>query len=337
MSVVVNVALPVFATILAGFAAGRLGLMGQASSEALNRFVYWLALPPLLFLAMARAPVAEVLHVPFVGAFLGGVLAMWLLAGVIGAVVHRAPTEVMTMQGMTACFANTGYMGIPLFVAAFGEAGLAPASLATVILSALAVGLAVVGLELTGRNGGGTADAMSGAVLALSKNPLVVAPLAGLWWSFAEWPLPTPVVTLFDLLGAAAGPAALVAIGLFLARQAIVTDLAEIGWITALKLLWQPFVTWLLAVTVFPMDPFWTASAVILAALPTGALTFVIAQRYGVYVQRASSVILVSTIVSVVTLSALLAIYGPQFAPGSTVDDTPPRITMPLALAETTR
>jgi malonate transporter len=79
---------------------------------------------------------------------------------------------------------------------------------------------------------------------------------------------------------------------------------------------WQPLITWGLAATIFPMDPFWTASAVILAALPTGALTFVVAQRYGVYVERTSAVILVSTVVSVLTLSLLLAVYAPQFPAG---------------------
>src|SRR5690606_8782982 len=67
MSTVINVALPVFAIILAGYGSGKVGLLGQASSEALNKFVYWIALPPLLFLAMARAPVAETLNWPFIG------------------------------------------------------------------------------------------------------------------------------------------------------------------------------------------------------------------------------------------------------------------------------
>ena len=56
-----------------------------------------------------------------------------------------------------------------------------------------------------------------------------------------------------------------------------------------------------------------SVAALLLAALPTGALTFVVAQNYDVYVDRSSGVIFVSTVVSVITLSLLLAIYGPQF------------------------
>ena len=80
--------------------------------------------------------------------------------------------------------------------------------------------------------------------------------------------------------------------------------------ITFLKLIAQPAVTYWLAFHVFEMDRFWAVSAVLLAALPTGALVFVTAQQNGIYVQRASAGIVMSTVVSVVTLSALLAWFG---------------------------
>lgn len=311
MAPVINVALPVFAIILVGYLAGRLRILGQSSSEALNKFVYWIALPPLLFLAMSRTSLDEILHWPFIGAFLGSILAVWVLGAVVGALVHRERPAILTMQGMNASFSNTGYMGIPLFVAAFGQAGLAPASLATVIMSAVCVGLAVVSLEMTGSSGRGVLRAVGDSLLALFKNPLVMAPVAGIAWGWMGWPQPLPMVTLFELLGAAASPCALFAIGLFLAGRPLHADLAEVTWVSILKLLWQPLICWGLTMTLFPMDPFWTASAILLAALPTGALTFVVAQQYQVYVERTSAVILVSTLLSVVSLSVLLIVYAP--------------------------
>jgi len=326
MSAVVNVALPVFAIILIGVLAGRARLLGPEASGALNAFVYWIALPPLLFLAMARAPVAEVLHLPFIGTWLGGLLAVWAAGSALGRLLHGSPAPVAAMQGMAASFSNTGYMGIPLFLAAFGERGLAPATLATVLMSAVAVGVAVVALELTGRRGHGAAAAVRGAGSALATNPLVVAPLAGIAASLAGLPLPAPVVTLFELTGAAASPCALFAIGLFLAGQRLTgggaggepggglrSRLGETAWIAALKLVVHPLATAGLALWVFDLEPFWAASAILLAALPTGALTFVVASRYGIHVERTSSAILVSTVLSVITVSALLAVYAPRF------------------------
>ena len=60
------------------------------------------------------------------------------------------------------------------------------------------------------------------------------------------------------------------------------------------------------------MDRLWAVSAVVLAALPAGALVFVLAQQYGTYTQRSTSAILASTVLSVLTLSVLFAVIGPS-------------------------
>jgi predicted permease len=314
MQVVLDVALPVFGVIFLGLFAGRIRLLGRVQSEALNGFVTWIALPALLFLAMARTPVqgfVNLLGLNFLGAFLGGAAVVWLIGAGLGRLLHRADAGAATMQGVNAGFANTGYLGIPLFAVAFGPArGLPPAALATIVMSVAGVVLVAI---LAGRRSRGR---LWGVPAALMTHPLVMAPVLGIAWSWAGLPLPPPLVTLLSLLGGAASPCALFAIGLFMAGQILRGGFGEIGWITVLKLVWQPLITWGLAATLFPMDPFWTASAVLLAALPTGASAFAVAQRAGVSVERTAAVILVSTLVSVLTLSLLLAIIVPQFPPG---------------------
>ncbi|HYD65543.1 AEC family transporter [Azospirillum sp.] len=313
MHAVLNVALPVFAIILAGFLSGKMRLLGPASSEALNKYVYWMALPALLFVGTARRPLAELLNWPFIGAFLGAMLAVYLLGAVLGRLLHGEKSPIMCMQGLTACFSNTGYMGIPLFVAAFGTDNLGPPILATVIMSAIMVGIAVIWLELARSHGHGLGKTVVQVGTAISKNPLILSTAAGMAWSFLlpGVDLPRPVITFCELVGAGAGPCALVAIGLFLSTRRLNANLGEISWIVALKLLLQPVLTWYLIEALFPMDPFWASSAIILAALPTGALTFVVAQQYEMYVERTSAAILISTILSTVTLSYLLALYAP--------------------------
>ncbi len=313
MSTVVNVVLPVFAIILAGYLSGKAKLLGSASSEALNKFVYWMALPPVLFLGTARRPLEELLNWPFIGAFLGSMVLVYALGALLGRLLHREKSEILCMQGLTACFSNTGYMGIPLFLAAFGADRLAPAILATVIMSAIMVGIAVIWLEFAASHGHGLGKALKDVGKAVAKNPLIVSTAIGVAWSvlLPQGTVPQPLVTFCELMGAAAGPCALVAIGLFLATRDIKAPLGEISWVVALKLLAHPLLCWLLIETLFPMDPFWTASAIILAALPTGALTFVVATQYRIYIERTSAAILVSTVFSVVTLSVLLALYPP--------------------------
>lgn len=98
--------------------------------------------------------------------------------------------------------------------------------------------------------------------------------------------------------------------GLSLVAQRLGGDAIEVGWLVLIKLIVHPAMTWLLVTYVFVMPPQWSNAAIILAALPVGALVFVIAQQYDVYVRRASSAIVVSTALSVATISLLLIVLG---------------------------
>lgn len=316
MQAVVDVVLPVFGLILVGYFAGRFKILGQESSEALNNFVYFFALPALLFVGMARVSAQDVLNLPFLAAFLGGIVIVFVLALVVARFAFPGGGAALALGALSSVFANTGYMGIPLFLTAFGPDGVLPAVIAAVAMAALVMAAGVVMIELALSAGSGFAKALTNVGRAVALNPLVIGSVAGFAWNAAGLGLPKPVATFADLLGAAAGPAALFAIGLFLASQSLNALMGgrraiEVVWLLLLKLVVQPLVTWWIARQV-GLDQFWTASAVILSALPTGALIFVLARQYGVYVERASAVILASTVVSVVTLSAIMVLLRPM-------------------------
>jgi malonate transporter len=234
---------------------------------------------------------------------------------IVGRFAFPGSGGAVTLGGLSAIFANVGYMGIPLFLTAFGQQGVLPAVIAAVAMAAAVMALGVVIIELTLSAGHGIGKALRNVGRAVATNPLVIGSVLGFAWNGLGIPLPKPIGTFADLLGAASGPAALFAIGLFLASQSLNALMGgrkaiEVVWLLLLKLVVQPLVTWWIAAAV-GLDPFWTASAVILSALPTGALIFVLAQQYGVYVQRASAVILASTVVSVITLSIFMIMLQP--------------------------
>jgi predicted permease len=310
MIAIVNVVLPVFGIILAGYLCGWFRVLGEASSEALNRFVYFLALPALFFVSMARVPVGDVFNWRFLAAYVGGVAVTALAAVGVGRMMFPNRPAATGLQGLAAIFANTGYMGIPLLVTAFGPAAALPAIIATVLNGAviMAVGIFIVEMDLSRERG--AAGVVLDALAGVAKSPLVLAGAAGILASSANIAVPEALGRFCDILGAAAPPAALFAIGLFMVGRSMTAGLGETGWLVLHKLLVQPLATAGIAFALLPMDRVWAASAVTLAALPTGSLVFVLAQQYDVYTQRATAVILVSTIASVVTLSGLFAILG---------------------------
>jgi predicted permease len=310
MLAILNVVLPVFGIILAGYLCGRFRLLGEASSEALNRFVYFLALPALFFISLARVGVADVLNWRFLTGYGGGVIVTAAVAVAGGRRLFPNRLATQGLQGLAAIFANSGYMGIPLLVTAFGPAAALPAIIATVLNGAviMALGILVVEIDLSRERGAGAV--VFDALLGVVKSPLVLAAAAGILCSSLGIAVPEAVARFCDILGAAAPPAALFAIGLFLVGRSLTAGFAETGWLVLLKLVVQPLATAALVFALLPMERLWAASAVVLAALPTGSLVFVLAQQYGVYVQRATAAILVSTILSVVTLFALFALLG---------------------------
>jgi len=171
ITTVLNTALPVFAIILAGYLAGRRRMLGEGASDSLNAFVYFFALPAVMFLGIARRPLQEVLNWPFIGAFLGAMLAIYVLAWAVGWMIHGERPEILSMQALNACFSNTGYMGIPLFLTAFGPDRLTPVILATVMMGTVMVGIAVVVLELCRTAGRGLVRALADVGRALLRNP----------------------------------------------------------------------------------------------------------------------------------------------------------------------
>lgn len=311
MDAVFNVALPVFAIMAAGWLAGHFGVLGPQGSETLNRFVYYAALPALFLVSMAKAPVADIFNWNFIGAFFGAQIATFVIAVAVGRFLFPGRLAQTALHGMSAMFSNTGYMGIPLLILAFGEEGILPAAIATVINGALNLALAIALIELDLARKAGPLSALRDAVTGMVKSPLVLSALAGLGLSATGLPLPTPVENFCNTIGDAASPTALFAIGLFMVGRQVTAGLGEVGWLVFLKLIVNPAIALLLILAFFPMDPIWVAATVIMSALPTGGLVFILAQKYDIYLQRATSVILISTVLSVLTLSAVMIYYVP--------------------------
>ena len=309
MNVLLSVAAPVFGLVFCGFLAARFRLLGEHSTEALNRFVYYFALPAMLFISVARAPLAEILNWPYLGAVTGGILVTYAVVALLSRLVWRDSLSVFAMRGNNAAFGNTGYMGIPLAITAFGEAGALPAILATVIGSMVILSGTIALIEADRRRGAGGAVAW-GVTRNVLTSPLVLPVLAGGVAAALAVDLPAPLARFLELLSAAAGPCALFALGLFVAGQPLRGELREAAVLVLLKLAMQPAVTWLLVAYVFHLDAMWAAVAVLMAALPTGANAFVLGQRYGVFVARTSATILISTVLSVATVSAVLVLIG---------------------------
>ncbi len=310
MQAVLNAALPIFALIFTGFLCGRFGVFSRTATDSLNRFAIYLALPALMFLAMSKITPEQVSHTGFALAF-GGGIAVTFAAGFALSRWRGRRVANASIEGLDAGYSNVGFMGIPLCLLVFGPSSLPAAVIATLFTACVLFLFAIVLIEVDLQGDASLGRTMRKVLLSLVRNPLLLAPLAGLGIGLAELPLPAPIERFASLLAGAASPCALVCIGLFLAQESVVGhDASSIGVLVGLKLLIQPAVTAFLALYVFEMPTLWSHSAVLLSALPIGSGPFTIAKLYGLEAGVTSGAILVSHLLSVATVSALVAWLG---------------------------
>lgn len=301
---VLSIALPVFGLILIGAIVGKTGSLGRDATGALNMFVVYLALPAVMFQAMAHIRPADLANGGLLASFCVGIAVPGVIA-LAAARAQKAQLGNAAMQALAATFCNTGYMGIPLCRMAFGDESLVPGVITMVITACpqFAIAIALIEMDRPGQAPLRTA-ARVGA--ALARNPLLLSPVAGLLVSAAGLPLPLVLERFLTILGGAATPCALVATGMMVAESTGRFRPLLVGRLVLLKLFVQPAVAWVVACHVVELPPAWSGTAVLMSALPTGASAFILAKLYGREVASTSGTVLVSTLGSFVTLSALL-------------------------------
>jgi hypothetical protein len=296
--------LPFFAVIALGWGAARARVVGAEATAELTRFVFYFALSAMLFGFAANLSIAGIWDGRFAAAYLAASLAVYALAFAV-ALARRVTVEEAAVEAQCAVIGNTGFLGVPMLVLLMGPQAAGP------VLMVLAVDLIVfsslITLIMAARRGGGVGPAALGGLAAsLLRNPMVAAMAAGLAWSATGLGLAAPVQEFLTLLGAAATPCALFAIGASLAARSA-ERLPVAAWLSLCKLVLHPAAAALAAHAVFAVAPQKAAVMVAAAALPVAGNVFILAQHYGVAPQRVSAAILVSTAASVLTLTAAVA------------------------------
>ncbi|MEV4725107.1 AEC family transporter [Micromonospora humida] len=316
----VSAFVPIWILTVVGYAASRWGLLGEAGAAVLGRFVFQLAMPAALFLALSGMPLSGFAGRPLL-AFAVSTAAV-VGFGWFGAsrLFGREPGE-RPIWGMAAGYVNSANLGIPIATQVLGDV----AFLAQVVLLQVLV-VAPVILVALDRHGDPAGRVRMRRIASLPvRNPVILASLLGVACSAAGLRLPATADATLTLLSGAAAPAALVALGASLHRSTPSRDHravpagwaapagragpAELAVVTALKLVGQPVVAYVAGLALHLPAPQLLA-VVVCAGLPTAQNTFIFGQEYGVGEAVTSRAVLLTTTLSLVTLAAAAAVLG---------------------------
>lgn len=310
MADVFGLVLPFFGLILLGFLVARIAGLPVEGLAWMNLFIVYVTLPALFFQLLSRTPVERLTEGSFIFGSVFSTYLVFALMFVPSVILSGGELAGSTVKSLAAAYGNIGYMGPGLAVIALGPEAAAPVALIFCFENMMHFAIAPTMMALARSDGEAVLPMIAGVLRRIVLHPFIVATALGVGAAWADYLPPVPVVRLLDMLGGAAAPCALFAMGVTLALRPLTRVPAELGAIVTLKLIVHPIVCYVVLGLIGDFPPVWTWSAVLLAALPTATNVFVIAQQYDVWVQRASTSILVTTVLSVLSLTALLYAIG---------------------------
>jgi len=309
---VINLVTPLFTIIFLGFISGKLIKLPVEGLVWLSFFVVYIALPALFFQLLAKTPVAEFNNVSFLVMTTLATFCVFALCFFIGRIINKSNTRESTVQGFAGAYGNIGYMGPPLAIAAFGPEAGVPVALIFCLDNAMHFTLAPSLMALGEEKRVAFLPMCFNIVKKIITHPFILATIAGMCAAFMQYEPRGAINTLLNTLSAAAAPAALFALGVTAALRPIKRVPMELAYLIPIKLIVHPVLMYFMVAWIPGISDVWIYTAVLLASLPSATNVFVIAQQYGVWEERASSAVAISTLISIasVTLYLYLAKKG---------------------------
>lgn len=298
---------PFFLIIGCGYAAAVSRLITPEGIKYLTRFVFYFPLSAMLFDFSSKLPVRTLFDGDSAMAYVGATLAVFLIATVV-ARMRGCGLQESAIEAQCCIVGNTGFLGLPILIILFGAQAAAPVLL-VLTMDLVVFGTLVVAVITGGRSRMPGPSVLWTVLRGLLGNPMIIAIVLGLCWSVWNLPRPAVLVSYLELMGAAATPCALFAIGGSLAEKAAERFSVAV-WISFAKLVLHPLAVAFAALYVFALDPFPAAVMIACAAMPTAGNIYMLARHYNVAPQRVSASILVSTALSVLSLTLVIGLVS---------------------------
>jgi predicted permease len=310
MTDVLSITAPIFIIIGFGYLAVRSGLMPQEAMPQLGRFVLYFTLPALIFGTLSRMQVGEVIQIDFLSIYAIGSLAALSLGVLLNRLIFRISLQEAGIRGMGMAASNSAFVGYPVLLQVFGSAPTQPFTMALLVENILILPLALILLEYGSRDtsdNAGMLQVWRRIGSRIIRSPLIIAIVAGLACSALQLPIPATLDRSLEMLAMASVGTALFVIGGSLVGTRIQDDLRSIGLVAAGKLLLHPLMMLLLLLIWRDFDPQLEKAVVLAAAMPMLSVFPIIGGGYG-YGRQCSSMLLVTTALSFITLTLILAL-----------------------------
>jgi predicted permease len=296
--------MPLFILIALGWMLVRWRKWPDSITEALNRVVFKIALPAMLFRLMSDFGQSPPVDARLLIAFFGSCLIVFVLGRVMASRLFKLDGISGSVFALGGIFSNNVMLGLPIATVMLGEKAIPSVALVLVFNGLILWTLATVSVEWV-KHGALNLKGFGKTAVSVLKNPLIIAILSGTLFSLTGIPLPQMIDKPVSMLGTIAVPLALVALGMSLAAYKVKDGLKESYAICLLKLIVQPLVIWGLAV-MLGLPPLESKVVVLLGSMSVGINVYLMSQQFNALTGPAATSMLLSTVFSAVTTPLLL-------------------------------
>lgn len=313
MSALVDIVLPVFLVVGFGYLVRWRKMLTDGAIDGLMKFSQLVAIPCLLFLAISSLDLSAEFNLPLLASFYTGAISGFF-AGLLGArFIFGRPWPDAVAFGFVTLFSNSLLLGLPITERAFGPDALAGNYAIISIHAPVCYAIGITAMEIARAQGSGVISTLRQIGRSMSRNMLVLAIAAGFVVNLTGLPIPTVAVEAISLVGRAALPTALFALGGVLYLYRPEGDMKIVAYLCLVSLGLHPAITWGLG-TSFDLDQPAFRSAILTAASAPGINAYVFANIYGVGKRVAATTVLVGTAMSILSVWMWLAILGASSA-----------------------
>ncbi|KJZ18966.1 AEC family transporter [Loktanella sp. S4079] len=284
---VLNITAPVFVLAAIGFVWVKLGF--EYRVEFVTRLTMTLSVPCLIFVALMKT---EIEPEALAALSLASLAAYLLVMAASFAVVKIAQLDLRTFLAPLV-FGNTGNLGLPLALFAFGQVGF---GYAVVVFAVMAILSFTIGVWIV--SGGGS-------LRRVVQEPLVGATLLGALFLWQGWQTPMVITNTLELIGQMAIPIMLITLGVAVARLET-KAMTQAIWLSLIKVIISVAAAWG-AATWFGLDPVAAAVLIVQIATPVAVTSYLLAEKYGADAQPVAGLVVASTVLSVIYLPVILA------------------------------
>ena len=303
---IINITAPIFLIIALGYFCVRFKVIDPKHAKGMGSMVLNIALPALMFNAIAGTPFREVILPHYLFTYALGSVMAFMVGIVLTKVIWRQDNISAALNSTALSFSNSAFIGYAVVSMVIGTSKAAAyLSMGVLIENLLILPMLFLIAEMNPASNKSLSSILLGIGKNFTRNPLIIAMVVSVTFSIYSIPIPQIVAQTTLILTGAAAPLALFVIGMSLYGLELKGDLPKITTIGLGKLVLHPLLV-LLAITLIPGG---TSQgryvALLFASAPVFSTIAIIGQHYGL-VNRMSATVIISTIGSFFSMSAVL-------------------------------